>query len=241
MQTLDLVPEDLEDLVRVIEASFGISLTERELCKANSIGGLAACVSQKMSNPQIFQCLSAVVFYRLRPTFITSFDIPRSAIKTETPLPTLMHWMTRRKRWREVQDALEVELPQLRYPVWVVAASIIITGFVFWTEWSRLTALTGKASPLVVILGALFLWAVLLRLLAPLARTFPRSCGTFGDLTKLTLGRNYGKISSERGGWSSEREILLVLRQLIAAETNIAVDNFLPETAIFEEIDCLIR
>jgi hypothetical protein len=111
MQRLDLLPEDLEDLVHTIDASFGISLTERELCKAKSIGGLAACVSQKMSNPRTSRCLSSVVFYRLRQTFITSFKIPPAAIKTETPLHTLMPWVTRRKGWREVQHALQVELP----------------------------------------------------------------------------------------------------------------------------------
>jgi hypothetical protein len=60
---------------------------------------------------------------------------------------------------------------------------------------------------------------------------------TFGDLAKLTLGRNYGKISSEQGGWSSEREILLVLRQLKAAETRVAVDDPEPGTLVFEASD----
>lgn len=53
MQRLNLLPVDLEALVRVIEASFEISLTERELCKPKSIGGLADCVSTKMSNPPL--------------------------------------------------------------------------------------------------------------------------------------------------------------------------------------------
>jgi hypothetical protein len=190
-----------------------------------------------MNNPRSSQCLSSVVFYRLRQTFIASFNIPRAAIKPETPLLTLMPWVTRRKRWHKLQDSLQVKLPQLLYPVWVIAASIIITGFVFWAEWSQLVALTGKALGLAVAFGALFLWAVVLRLLAPLARTFPRSCETFGELAKLTLGRNYGKISSERGGWSSEREILLVLRQLIAAETSVAIDDLEPGTLLFEDVD----
>jgi hypothetical protein len=138
LQRLDLLPEDMEDLVHTIEASFAISLTQRELRKAKSIGGLADCVSQKMSSPRTSRCLSSVVFYRLRQTFNTSFKIPPAAIKTETPLHTLMPWVTRRKGWHEVQHALQVELPQLLYPVWVIVSSIIITGLVFWAEWLRI-------------------------------------------------------------------------------------------------------
>jgi hypothetical protein len=237
MQRLDLLPEDLEDLVHTFEASFGISLTERELCKAKSIGGLADYVSRKINSPRTSRCLSSVVFYRLRQTFITSFKIPPAAIKRKTPLHILMPWVTRRKGWREVQHALQVELTQLLYPVWVIVSSIIITGLVFWAEWLRLVAFSGKALGLAIFFGVFFLWIVVLRVLEPLARKFPRSCETFGDLAKLTLGRNYGKISSERDGWSSEREILLVLRQLIAAETGVVVDDIEPGTLVFEDID----
>lgn len=237
MQKLDLLPEDLEDLVRTIETSFGISFTERELCNAGTIGGLAHCVSQKISNPRPSHCLSAIVFYRLRQTLITSWNLPRTAMKPETPLGTLMPWLSRRRRWREIQDALQVELPQLLYPVWVIAASISVTGLVFWAGWSRLASLTGKALGLAVFFGAIFVWAAVIRLLTPLARAFPKSCETFGDLAKLTLGRNYGKISSEQGGWSGEREILLVLRQLIAAEISVAIADLEPGTLIFEDVD----
>src|ERR1700676_1707796 len=186
MQRLDLLPEDLEDLVHTFEASFGISLTERELCKAKSIGGLADYVSRKINSPRTSRCLSSVVFYRLRQTFITSFKIPAATIKTKTPLHILMPWVTRRKGWREVQHALQVELPQLLYPVWVIVSSIIITGLVFWAEWFRLVAFSGKALGLAIFFGVFFLWIVVLRVLEPLARKFPRSCETFGDLAKLT-------------------------------------------------------
>jgi hypothetical protein len=46
---------------------------------------------------------------------------------------------------------------------------------------------------------------------------------------KLTLARNYGGIASE-SGVSSEREVLLLLRQLIAAEESIDVQEILPDT-----------
>jgi hypothetical protein len=53
-------------------------------------------------------------------------------------------------------------------------------------------------------------------------REFPSGCETFGDLTKLTLARNYGKISAEYGV-SSEQEVLLLLRQLIATEEELDI------------------
>jgi hypothetical protein len=76
----------------------------------------------------------------------------------------------------------------------------------------------------------------LLRLLAPFARTFPRSCETVGDLAKLTLARNYSKIATEHG-ISSELEVLAALRQLIAAEESIDVQTILPDTLFPEGLN----
>ena len=89
---------------------------------------------------------------------------------------------------------------------------------------------------LFTVLGGFLALAFLLKLSAPLARNFPRSCESFGDLVKLTLSRNYAGIASEYGV-SSEREVLLLLRQLIAAEEGIDVQEILPDTLFSEGLE----
>jgi hypothetical protein len=228
-QRLKLVGEDTCDLLRVIEASFGVKFTEDEFVEAKTIGELAECIFSKLEQPLSEKCLSAVVFYRLRRTFIRLFDTSRANITPETPLRELMPWRDRKRQWRRMQEHLRFVLPELRWPLWLVALSLAVVISVFTLGWTRLVSLAGSAAGVLTVLGGFLALAFLLKLLAPLARHFPRSCESFGDLVKLTLARNYAGIASEYGV-SSEREVLLLLRQLIAAEESIDVEEILPDT-----------
>jgi hypothetical protein len=124
---------------------------------------------------------------------------------------------------------LRVVLPELRWPLWLVALSLAVVISVFTLGWTRLVSLAGSGAGVLTVLGGFLALAFLLKLLAPLARHFPRSCESFGDLVKLTLARNYAGIASEYGV-SSKREVLLLLRQLIVAEESIDVEEILPDT-----------
>jgi hypothetical protein len=225
-QRLKLVGEDACDLLRVIEASFGVKFNEDEFVEAKTIGELAGCILSKLEQPLSEKCLSAVVFYRLRRTFIRLFDTSRADITPETPLRELMPWRDRKRQWRRMQEHLRFVLPELRWPLWLVALSLAVVISVFTLGWTRLVSLAGSAAGLLTVMGGFLALAFLLKLLAPLARHFPRSCESF---VKLTLARNYAGIASEYGV-SSEREVLLLLRQLIAAEESIDVEEILPDT-----------
>jgi len=206
-----------------------VKFTEDEFVEAKTIRELAGCIFSKLEHPLSEKCLSAVVFYRLRRTFIRLFDISRAKITPETPLRELMPWRDRKRQWRRMQEHLRFVLPELRWPLWLVALSLVVVISVFTLEWTRLVSFAGSAVGLLTVLSGFLAWAFLLKLLAPLARNFPRSCESFGDLVKLTLARNYAGIASEHGV-SSEREVLLLLRQLIAAEESIDVQEILPDT-----------
>jgi hypothetical protein len=223
-QRLNLIGEDTCDLLRTIEVSFSVLFSEDELVEAKTIGELAECISRKMQHPLSEKCLSALVFYQVRRTLISSFGILRARIAPETPLSELMPWKDRRRRWREIQNQLRFVLPELRWPLWLVALSLVIVAAVFWMDWKRLVSFAGSASGLFTFFGAICAWVLLLKLLIPFARTFPRSCETLGDFVKLLLARNYAQIASMHGG-SSEREVLLVLRQLVAAEVSTDVEK----------------
>jgi hypothetical protein len=223
-QRLNLFGEDTCDLMRTIEVSFGVMFNEDELVEAKTIGELAGYISRKMQHPLSEKCLSTLVFYQVRRALINSFGISRARITPETPLRELMPWKGRRRRWREIQNQLRFVLPELRWPLWLVALSFVVVAAVFWLGWNRLVSFAGSASGLFTFFGAICAWILLLKLLATFARTFPRSCETFGDFVKLLLARNYAQIASMHG-WSSEREVLLVLRQLVAAEVSIDVEK----------------
>jgi hypothetical protein len=97
-QRLRLFGEDSCDLVSTIEHSFGVKFSEDELVQATTIGTLARIAFVKLEHPVGPQCLRAVMFYKLRRTFIELFDIPRTQIVPEKSLYELMPWTARKKQ-----------------------------------------------------------------------------------------------------------------------------------------------
>lgn len=231
-QRLELFGDDTCELLHTIETSFGVTLTEDDRIRAVSIQALAGCVYNRLARPLSEKCLNGVTFYRLRRTFMNLFRVRRADITPETSLAKLLPWKVRKGRWRRIQDHLHYALPTLRMPHWELALSIVLVAFFLIFPgfgWHKLASYAGSMSGLFTFFAALSLWIVVLVLLSPLAREFPSGCETFGDLTKLTLARNYGKISAEYGV-SSEQEVFLLLRQLIAAEEELDIRKVTPET-----------
>lgn len=88
-----------------------MKFSEDELVHATTIGTLAHTVFAKLEHPVSPQCLSAVMFYKLRRAFIELFGIPRAEIALATTLYGLMPWVTRKKQWRTIQNHLNYVLP----------------------------------------------------------------------------------------------------------------------------------
>jgi hypothetical protein len=230
VQRLRLFGEDSSELVGTIEHSFGIKLSEDDLVQAETIGALTQIVLAKCEHPVSQQCLSAVMFYKLRRAFIESFDIPRAKIAPATSLYDLIPWRRRKKYWRKIQDRLNYTLPQLRWPLWLVTLWLLLTGSTLYFLFGlKMLGALGVASVLVGIIAVLSVLVLVAVVLSPLGREFPGSSKTFGDLVKLFLARNYGKLAA-RHGMSSKAEAAQSLLQLIASETCSDVDELSSET-----------
>lgn len=168
----------------------------------------------------------------MRRAFLSLFGTPRRIIHPSADLTKLLPWTTRRTRWRNLQEHLDLTLPALVYTTWLVflslAAAIALGIFVLTPS----RQFGGRAIGLIeVIAGSFGAWLCLILLLIPLARGFPRSCDTFGDLVRLTLARNYATFATQYGA-VSDNQILTLLTHLIAAETNIDIKEVTPETRI---------
>ena len=237
-QRLELFGEDSYALLRVIQESFGVELTIDELIAAETVGALCGCVCGKLQQPLSERCLSAVVFYQLRQAFITLFKTRRGTIGPDTLLTELVPWTNRKSRWRRARKHLGLVLPDLTWPVWLFCLSLLISGLVdamVFSRWMRAFSNAGFRDVL-GILGALLTWGIVLRLLNPSACAFPRSCKTFGDLVKFTLARNYATVASQDGR-SSQAEVLLALRYLVAVKVSKDVKEITPETRFPEGLN----
>src|SRR5437879_12009574 len=87
IQRLHLFGEDTWDLLHTIEGSFGVKFAEDELVQTKTIRELAVCIREKLEHPLGEECLRAVMFYGLRRTVNTFFNIPPRRRRREPPLP----------------------------------------------------------------------------------------------------------------------------------------------------------
>ena len=224
-QRLRLFGEDSCELVSTIEQSFGVKFSEDELVQATTIGRLAHIVFVKLEHPVSPQCLSAVMFYKLRRAFIELFDIPRTQIVLTKPLHELMPWTARKKQWRIIQNHMNYVLPQLTWPVWLLALWLFLAGATLYVILgSKMLRTFG-----VGVIGVVSVLVLMPIILNPLGREFPRNCKTFGDLVKLALARNYGKMAATHG-MTSEKKVVQSLLLLVAAETATDIEKLSPDT-----------
>jgi hypothetical protein len=229
-QRRQLFGEDTCDLILTVEQSFGVMFSEDELVQATTIGALSHTIFTKLNPPVSTQCLSAVTFYRFRAGFAEAFGAPRSAISPTTSLRKLMPWKSRKKQWRKIQNHLDFVLPPLTWPLWLVALGLLIVGLtLYFLFGSGMVKIFGAASVLIDTIGAVSILYFTAMILNPLGRHFPRNCNTFGDLVKLALARNYGKIAAQHG-ISSEREVIQLVLQLIATELAVDIEKISRDT-----------
>jgi hypothetical protein len=229
-QRLRLFGEDSCDLVSTIEHSFGVKFSEDELVRATTIGTLAHIVFVKLEHLVSPQCLNAIMFYKLRHAFIELFDIPRTQIVPAKSLYELMPWTARKKQWRTIQNHLNSVLPQLTWPVWLLALWLFLAGTTLYVLLgSKILRTLGGASAQVGVIGVVFVLVLVPVILNPLGRGFPRNCKTFGDLVKLALARNYGKMAATHG-MTSEKTVVQSLLLLVAVETATDIEKLSPDT-----------
>jgi hypothetical protein len=228
--------EDTCELVHTIEDSFGVKFAEDELIHARTVGAMAQIIFKKVKQPAGPQCLSAITFYKLRRAFMEMFGTPRAKMSPATSLYELMPWKTRREQWRSLQDYLNFVLPQLTWPAWLMGIALVFTGSTLYFLFGlKLLRGIGSASVLVGIVGFIALLVPVCLVLNPIAREFPRGCVTLGDLTKLVLARNYGKVAA-RHGMSSEREVIQLLLFLVAEETATDIQKLSSDTRFPEDL-----
>ncbi len=225
--------EDTCELLATIEDSFGIQFGDYHALLGMTVRELAGDICKKAEYSTAERCLSAVMFYRLRRALRVLFGTPRTAIGPATPVGDLLPWNSRRTRWCALQAYIGLTLPPLNYPGWLVYLSLAMsTTFLI----SLRVLLELRLSVVEIFGGSLALCLPTMVALIPLARTLPSGCETVGGLTKVVLARNYAAFASQYGS-SSESDVLVALRQLIATETGRDVEEILPETNIPRDLD----
>lgn len=123
---LNAVGEDTLELFESIERSFDVDLGDLESLAGVRVAELAENICRLASYPPKEKCLSAVAFYKLRYALAELSDISSKSIRPTTSIKKLLPWRSRKARWSAMQERLDLKLPQLVLPGWLLLLCITV-------------------------------------------------------------------------------------------------------------------
>jgi acyl carrier protein len=121
---------DIEDLIPIIEESFGFKFEPAELEQTGTFGELCDIVLAKVQHLENSEdCTSQQAFYKLRDSIATVLQIDKSTISTDTSLHELFPILVRRQRIKKIERQLGFKLKLLRPTFFeTVSLGIILLG-----------------------------------------------------------------------------------------------------------------
>jgi acyl carrier protein len=119
-------PEDIDDVLRLIEKSYGIRFHDNELGHIRTFGQLTDHIISKIKLDNIDDCTNQQAFYKLRTAILEIKKIDTTLISPSALLADIFPRRTRRAEIRGVENILQLDLRALRPRHFVTNSLIII-------------------------------------------------------------------------------------------------------------------
>ena len=159
--------------------------------------------------------------------------IGRGEIRPSTPLEGILPRNDRREKWRRLQEAMKLKLPDLQHPVWIQfslltlgVALAVVPGLYRGVDYGWIALL---------FLFGLIVGGFLIKLSPALAVAFPNHNATVGDLVRNVLAINHARLVDEVGSWN-KKEVWEALCRVIVMQTAVAREKIRPEAPIVDDL-----
>ncbi len=212
-------PEDIEDVLKIIEKSYDIRFESNELGHIKTFGELTDHIISKIRLTDKNDCTTQQAFYKLRETIITVKTFDSSVITTSQELTSMFPRRTRKKELKEIEKRLGFTLDALR-PRHFITMTLLVLGLasigMFFIDWRY--AISG------IILSGLLSW-----ISEKTGIEFKDK--TLGQLTERMTQRNY--VASRRSkGTVNKREIEQKIKDLFVDELLVDKEELNRQTVI---------
>ena len=107
------------ELILAVEDAFQIHIADEEAGNVFTVGDLHNLVVSKLQGQDSKRCLTSAAFYRTRRGIIDMLGIDRREVRPATPLEVILPRNSRREKWRRIQAAMKMKLPDLQHPGWI--------------------------------------------------------------------------------------------------------------------------
>jgi hypothetical protein len=105
--------EDMEDVLKIIEESYGLKFGDREFAHVNTYGELCDGIVNKIQLQSADDCTSQQAFYKLRDAIVAVRGVDKEGIKPDTSLESLFPIQGRRGQIKKLEQQLGFKLKVL--------------------------------------------------------------------------------------------------------------------------------
>ena len=147
--------EDISDVLRKVEKSFGFKFGVTELKDVKTFGELCDIITNKVQGENVNDCTTQQAFYKVRDAMIDTLLIDKNDIAPDTDLQILFLRQNRIQKVKAFKRKLDLRfdiLEMKEWLKWIYFAGISISILIFFFKWQY--ALSG------IIFFSLFGWTM---------------------------------------------------------------------------------
>ncbi|WP_153797154.1 hypothetical protein [Foetidibacter luteolus] len=137
-------PEDIGDVLRIIEKSFDIKFHHNDFAQVKTYGELCDVIVAKLALAKTNHCTTQHTFYQVRQAIAATQLINPDAIRPDTNMSELFPKKGRRKKVKQLEQSLDLELYLLSMNnklSLALTACFLVSFICFFFSWKL--ALTG--------------------------------------------------------------------------------------------------
>lgn len=224
------------EIVMEVEKTFGIALEEEETSHVETVGDMFELVLSKLEIKEDDRCLSSMAFYHLRRALMEEFNIPRKAIRLETPFEELVPAENRLERWQDLEKRVGVSLSRLVLPR-PIEWGIGIASFVVAAASGLATALIfHKPEAGFVFIPVFLVTLICLHVCYDHKRVvIPYSFKTVRDAVLSVLTLNIKKFRDLKADWGKE-EVWHIIRGIIVERLRVDPSEVTPSARFYQDL-----
>ena len=214
---------DAVEIVMEVEAAFDVRIPDDRACQIVTVGELYDLVVELKGDTVLPQsvCLSAATFYKIRRAICASLGLNPKTIRPRVSLESTIPLKHRHAFWSKPQSTLDLKLPELARPLWIVLlAAILTTAVSLWVallvdrNWGSIRA----ELAFFAMLAAVGLLAA--KITSAFEIRFRPEFATFRELSHLVLVRNYATLSKQFNA-SNSADVWDALKAIIVEQLGV--------------------
>jgi acyl carrier protein len=227
---------DAYELLLEVEDSFGITIANDDAAQVRTVGDLHELIALTQGKTANNVCVSAATFRLIRRVANTELKLDCPRLRPRDSVDTVIPRALRRQLWRQLQTALEVELPRLVRPAWITRFGVLVSVLTGITcAYVMMQSMTVGEALLAVLAVSAIAGVVFAGITVPFATRPDVSFTSFRGLTNTVLANNYAALGIRFNG-SNTSDIWNALCVIIVHQLGVKPELVSPEARFVEDL-----